>query len=240
MNLKKNQGKTRAVVEGITKAKGDLIIMLDADLQGLSYSYLDKMVYLVLSKQYDMVILDRLTDRLSPFGLLGIARLFGGERILWKAHFLQAINGVDLSKVKGYALESILNNYFIKTGKKVRTVLAPDLKAEWQLKKWSLPTALIRYAKEFWTLYKENGIKNFYLQLTEVQDDPIAELYELNNKVKESFKNKFKTKWGPSDVLRAGILVATGIASLGVIGYLLTRQAGKKVKEGVERLGKKS
>ena len=218
VDLKKNKGKTGAVLEGIKRTTGDLIVMLDADLYDLKKEYLDKMLYLVASGQYDMVILDRMTDRLSPFGFLGIARLLGGERAFWKKDFLK----IDLSNVKNYSLETAINLAYIKKDKKVRTVLAPELKAQWQLVKWNLPTAVKRYLKEFWEVYKASGIRNFYVQLTELEDETLGEIYSL-------FK-KHKDKKVLKEVARAGVLVAVALGSIGLITYLATYQAKKKVK----------
>ncbi len=219
VNLKKNRGKTGAVKQGIKKAKGDLIVMLDADLENLKQEYLDKMIYFVASKQYGMAILDRFTDRMNPFGLIGTARLLGGERAFWKKDFEK----VDLSNVKNYSLEATLNLYFLRNNKKVRTVLAPDLKAKWQFSKWGLKEGLKRYIKEFWEVYKASGARNFYIQLAEIEEEPITELHDWYRK---AGKNKFL-----KETLRPGLLVVTTLASVGIVGYLAARYTKNKLKE---------
>ena len=224
INLPKNMGKTDAVLTGMKQARGDIVVMIDADLVNLHHSYLDKLIYLVASKEYDMTILDRSGDRLSPFGLAGIARLMGGERAFWRKDFLK----LDLKGVKNYSLEGAMNMEYLKRGKKVRTVLAPDLTGEWQLFKWGIATGVKRYLKEFWEVYKATGVRNYYVQLTEVADDPIAELYTLMDKTK---KNKIAR-----ELLRLGILAATTVASLGVIGYLILHHTKKRVRKSIQKI----
>ena len=104
----------------------------------------------------------------------------------------------------------------------MRTVLAPDLKAITQLKKWGVPKALMRYAKEFWEVYKASGFRNYYVQLTEIEEEPIVEIH--------SWYQKAKRKKAIKEVARVGVLVATAVASVGLIGYLLARKVNDKIK----------
>ena len=176
----KNMGKTMAVLKGVQRVKGNIIVLLDADLQNLYHEYIDKMLYFVLSGRFDMSILDRLTDKISPVGALGLSRLFGGERAFWKKDFLD----MHIQPNEGYNLETIMNMWYIKNNKRVVTVWAPELKSAWQFGKWGIIKGMSRYIKMFWGMYKSTGLKNFFVQMSNVADENILEVYEWYNKRK--------------------------------------------------------
>ena len=75
-----NLGKTKTIIKGIAESKGDLIVMIDADLIGLDEVSIYKMIYFVLNGEFDMTILDRGGDRMAVLGLFQswTARLNGG------------------------------------------------------------------------------------------------------------------------------------------------------------------
>ena len=56
INFKKNHGKSTAVVAGIKKAKGTLVLLMDADLAGLKPAHITKMVELLKKKNTRVVL----------------------------------------------------------------------------------------------------------------------------------------------------------------------------------------
>src|SRR5690606_1337929 len=111
-----NVGKTKAVLEGMKRCKGELVCLIDADLTGLKYEHLYKMIYFVLDREFDMTILDREGDRISPIGWAQswTSRFNGGERAFWLK---------DWSKIKFeedalYGIEQVMNLHYVKSGKK--------------------------------------------------------------------------------------------------------------------------
>ncbi len=222
--LRKNQGKTKAMLHGVQKAKSaDILVFLDADLKNLPKDYIDKMLYYLVSGQYDMTILDRLSDRKGPMGILALARFFGGERAVWKKDFVQ----IDFSKTQGYEIESTINLWYLKNNKRVRTIFAPKLHSEWQFKKWGTIKALQRYLDMFWRIYKKYGLKNFYMQVLEFDDDTLEELYSWYKKQKQKKYGKALAK----TAVTLGVILGTAGVMTWAFGYDLLNKIKQSTNE---------
>src|SRR5258708_22105619 len=112
----KNFGKTEAVVLGLKKAKGDYILLLDADLKHLHHQEIENAITVVKrNSDIDMIIFNRINSSLFIRTLRG-AILTCGQRILKKEDLLQALS---LYNPKGYQLEFALNRYMMDKQKKV-------------------------------------------------------------------------------------------------------------------------
>src|SRR3989339_173614 len=104
INLKKNHGKSYAIVKGIEKSIGDIVVFIDADLTGLNDSHLAKLTNpLILGKKE--VVIGYPND-------IKTGKLFlplSGERAYWKKNLTPYLR--EMSK-KGYGLELYLNYIF--------------------------------------------------------------------------------------------------------------------------------
>jgi glycosyltransferase involved in cell wall biosynthesis len=103
INLPTNHGKAYAIVQGLRKAKGSIVVFVDADLVGLSPEHLHKLIAPLQSGGYDVCIGYRsdLVDRMfMPFS---------GERAYFKKD-LVPYNEILVSK--GYGMELYLNYQF--------------------------------------------------------------------------------------------------------------------------------
>ena len=104
INLKKNHGKSYAIVKGIEKSIGDIVVFIDADLTGLNDSHLAKLTNPLILGKKEVVIgypNDIKTDKL----FLPLS----GERAYWKKNLTPYLR--EISK-KGYGLELYLNYIF--------------------------------------------------------------------------------------------------------------------------------
>jgi len=104
INLKKNHGKSYAIVKGIEKSIGDIVVFIDADLTGLNDSHLAKLTNPLILGKKEVVIgypNDIKTDKL----FLPLS----GERAYWKKNLTPYLS--EMSK-KGYGLELYLNYIF--------------------------------------------------------------------------------------------------------------------------------
>lgn len=177
IDLKQNVGKTKGIKTGVESSTGDILALLDGDLVGLKFDYLYKMLYFVLSKEFDMTILDRGSDRETPLGWSQswTARFNGGERALWRNDYMK----IPFGKNSRYAIEQEMNLYFVNHGLKVRTIYCPDLKAITHLEKDGFLVGLKVYMNMFKELYKHSKVKGFYYQVENIVEDRIEPLYEL-------------------------------------------------------------
>lgn len=116
---KRNLGKTRAVQTGAEHAKHDDVLMLDADMQGLSEQDFKK-AYRVY-RDADMVVLD-----------------YGGQHWVVRHSLLPATSGARLLKrrvlleapftnANHWEVEGVINRYLFSRGAVVRVVVATDL-----------------------------------------------------------------------------------------------------------------
>jgi len=188
-----NQGKTAAVLTGIHQAKGELIVIVDADLIGLSYGNLSKMIYLVLNKDYDLTILDRAGDRSAIWGWTNCARFFGGERCFWKKDFLQ----ISIPSNGRYLLETIMNMDYIHKNKKIRNIYCDNLYTVHQYKKLGKFKGYYNYLKMSVKIVRKATFLGFIKQMKQIEEDHkyFKEYTKLMDKI--SFK-RYKTpgeKW---------------------------------------------
>jgi glycosyltransferase involved in cell wall biosynthesis len=122
INLKKNMGKGAAVKAGIEKSKGDIIVMLDADLVGLTETHFLSLINPILNDSADMSIGVFSSGRKSTDLAQKIAPFLSGQRAMNKKYFIDFLNSKDLDTCK-YGLEIALTKY--AKVKKLRLVQIP-------------------------------------------------------------------------------------------------------------------
>ena len=104
ISLEKNYGKAYAIVQGIQKAKGEIILFVDADLIGLTVENIHDLVAPLEEKTYEVSIGYRtaVIDRIMFMPL-------AGERAYFKKDLLPHTEKI---KNKGYGIELYLNYVF--------------------------------------------------------------------------------------------------------------------------------
>lgn len=173
-----NLGKSGSVKKGIIKAKGNLIIMLDADLVNLTHKNITSLIEPIFSKRANQTILDRAGDRIPIWGWTNCAKYFGGERCLLKRDFLDAqipING-------GYLLEINLNLHFIHREKITQTIFCNNLYTIHQYNKVSKIQGIKNYLKMSKQILEKSGIYNFLKQIMYIEDSRYSWIYKLYRK----------------------------------------------------------
>ncbi|ERM92325.1 MULTISPECIES: glycosyltransferase family 2 protein [Caldanaerobacter] len=118
INLEKNQGKGRALKEGVLNAKGDIIVMLDADLIGFTEKHFYSLVMPVVKDEADMTVGIFSGGRKSTDLAQKIAPFLSGQRAI-KKKFLEDIKEMEISK---FGVEVALNRYAKKNNLRVVTV----------------------------------------------------------------------------------------------------------------------
>jgi len=114
--LPQNKGKTEAINNGVQKAKGKNIILIDADLRNLQPGYIrNAVIKMQHNTRVDMIILRRANAPLFMRVIRGDI-LVSGERILRKSDLQKALFSL---KPKGYQLEFAVNQYMLVNHKNV-------------------------------------------------------------------------------------------------------------------------
>lgn len=138
--LKKNGGKSKAFMNGFMKAKNDLIMMIDADLDDLQPENITQLIQPVIEERADMTISMR-KNSLPIYKLFGID-FVSGERVFPKSLIPST---ETLRRVKGFELEVFINK--LAERKNFRITSVP----------WKNVSNLLKYKKfGFWDGWKRD------------------------------------------------------------------------------------
>ena len=119
----KNQGKSAAVVNGVRSAKNDYIVLIDADLIGLTLEGLSSLLQPVLSAQADISISLRKNSYLF-YRMIGLD-FVAGERAFKKSFIEPHLD--EISKLRGFGLEVFLNQCIVHEKLKIKVVYLETL-----------------------------------------------------------------------------------------------------------------
>lgn len=114
LRLPENQGKTGAVREGVRAARGDLVLLLDADLKNLRAGELEAAVAAMQKGGIDLLILRRVNASFVVRLVRGDV-LFSGERILFKRDLEQIL----AAPIRNWELEAAMNAYMLTNRRRV-------------------------------------------------------------------------------------------------------------------------
>lgn len=150
VSYKKNKGKGNAMAEGIKKAKGEIIVFMDAHLENLNSSHLNSLTYPLIRGQADITLGSQL-GRYDP--LIKIT----GQRAYWRKDIVPLVT--KMSKER-YGVEVYLNHSLRR--KRIKMVRLKGMKH--LLKHEKMP--LSQMPSQFWnegveiakTLAKINGL----------------------------------------------------------------------------------
>ena len=115
---KKNMGKTKSVLKGIGKSKNNIVILLDADLIGLTNIEVSNLILPVLNNKVS-VSLSLRKNSLLIFKLIGLD-FISGERVFDK-HLLGDLN-VFKKNLPSFGFESYMNSILIANKLKIKSV----------------------------------------------------------------------------------------------------------------------
>lgn len=111
LHYRKNHGKAYAVARGIEKAQGEIILLLDADIRGLTDKNIRKFVLPLKTRECDLTI-GYCSSRIES----SVAVPLSGQRAYFKKNLLPHIRKFEN---KGYGLELYLNYQFRNKKKKI-------------------------------------------------------------------------------------------------------------------------
>jgi len=126
-----NKGKTWAVTVGIEAANGSHLLLVDADLLGLSVSDIGALIEPVRSGQADVTIsLRRNAPKL--WHLIGIDYI-SGERVINKDLLADQIDA--MRQLPKFGLEVFMNDLLLARGSRIAIVKWPDVKSPFKNQK---------------------------------------------------------------------------------------------------------
>lgn len=161
----KNLGKAAALCTGVSQACGGIVLFIDADLRNLKSEHLDNLVRPVLDNQAEMAVL--LRGR-APFLYRHIFHsdpAISGERCLRKKDFLEIWKlHPDLPQAH-YAVEVLINDYFLNQKKRIVVVLAPGVDQRYKEQKEGFFRGFWLNLKMTFNLFRYVGVGKYLRQL---------------------------------------------------------------------------
>ncbi|MCD4811880.1 glycosyltransferase family 2 protein [bacterium] len=175
INLKENKGKGYAMTQGILKAKGEILLFLDADFTNLSNTYIEQLLKPVLEDGYK-VSLGYLADNDSSITKKNLASELTGQRVYYKKDLLPHLEKISKTR---FGVEVYLNNQFPEEDTKKAPL--KGLQALYKYEKFSSSEALKEYVKEAVEIAKVIGEKNGLLS----RDYKVLELLSKSKNIRE-------------------------------------------------------
>ena len=160
----KNKGKNQAVLTGIKNSTGDYILLLDADLLGLTAKDVTALLEPIVRKKAEVSISLIKTAPLL-YRKIGLD-FISGERIFPK----EMISGrlKEMEKLKSYGIEVYLNDYIIKNKYRIKVVKWDGVKNPWKYEKSGLMTGVKGDIEMILQIFKTISIFDFFYQITKM------------------------------------------------------------------------
>lgn len=119
----KNMGKTLSVKKGIEASKYGLVMLLDADLEGLKPKSIEELAMPVLNKEVDWTI----SLRKNSFKIMRLLKMdwLSGERVIPKKLLMDPT--IWSRPEVGYGLETLMNKSLLDRKYTFRTVYLKDV-----------------------------------------------------------------------------------------------------------------
>ncbi|MGH2395875.1 MAG: glycosyltransferase family 2 protein [bacterium] len=129
IELPRNVGKAGAVMVGVERAAGDIVVLLDADLIGLRPDHVDELLHPVLDDGVDMVIGVMKRDLVQ-----NVLPSFSGQRAIPRFHLIRHPELRD----KGFGLERALASIARRERWRVRRIELRELSHRLKEEKYGL------------------------------------------------------------------------------------------------------
>jgi len=200
ISFKKNQGKGKAVVAGIKKAKGEFLLFCDSDLINFTLDHIKKMLEPILSRKTRVVFAVPALDETGRYARHEI--FLAGERIYPRKDLLPHISKLTRTRGAGGS-EVVLNTLFRK--KEIVTVPLIGLEKPFKGAKWSSAMALKQFLLSVSGVLQESGrieinsirdlkqLENL-IQVTTFED-LVIRIKKIRNRRLKSILEKYYTKY---------------------------------------------
>jgi polyisoprenyl-phosphate glycosyltransferase len=150
VSLPENRGKGAAVREGAAASRGDILLMLDADLVGLKKEHVLRMLSPVIEGLADMAVGVFKKGRWSTDLAQKIAPGLSGQRAL-KKDILEQLPYLEFA---GYGIEMALTVYAQRTGLRVTEVELDDVTHIMKEEKLGLIHGFAARMRMYWQIFR--------------------------------------------------------------------------------------
>ncbi len=165
----KNQGKAAALMKGLTKAKGEITIFLDADLLNLKVEHILKLVEPVLEEKKCMTVAKFVNGRLSTTLAHALNINCSGQRAAETKVFKEIFKTVkNIEKVK-YGIENIITDRLEEF--KIKPIIIEWNNVSQVLKeeKWGLTIGFFQRIRMYFSM-SLGHFRNFFYNLSKILD----------------------------------------------------------------------
>jgi glycosyltransferase involved in cell wall biosynthesis len=172
LEFKENKGKAYAMVSGVEISSGEILVFVDADITGLNYKHIEKLIAPLIFDQADMVIGRRYSEQNPKVDISKpIDDWLGGERALYRKDILPILWRMKDTR---YGVETLLNLYYKSHNKRIKIVDLEGLIHFAKYKKYRLHVSLRNYMKETLQILKTIAL-NYFMVFTIIKNIIIKE-----------------------------------------------------------------
>jgi glycosyltransferase involved in cell wall biosynthesis len=150
IELLENRGKGGAVKVGLEHCEADIILILDADLLGLTNQHIEDLLKPVLEGKASMSVGIFEKGRVATDIAQKMAPFLSGQRAL-KRDLLENISDLDLSR---FGIEVALHQYAEENKIAVEAVQLPDLSHVMKEEKLGISKGLVARGKMYWEIIR--------------------------------------------------------------------------------------
>ena len=186
VNLKKNQGKGFALVEGIKKAKGEIIFFIDADLTTFSHDHIQTLLEPVLKNKF-RVVLGYPANPTDKWYRPNIFQNLTGERVYYKKDLIPYLK--KMAKTR-FGVEIFLNDLFNQ--KEIKKIPLKHLIGLYKYEKHDPKNAFKEYLKEGIEIARAIGRREGLLPMDKQIIDKLAKITDFDEFKKKISKLRSK------------------------------------------------
>ena len=149
-----NLGKHQALLRGTRESAGEILLFLDADIEGLTSAGVDKLIRAVLDDECDLAIAYRSGTSIWDRFIVWSEPCLCGERCIRRQQFFD-VEGLE--DVEGYEIEVCLNKHFLDRKKRIKIVPVENLMQCPKIRKHGLVKGAFRDLKMGFEIVRKIG-----------------------------------------------------------------------------------